>query len=99
MTSHPQLRTLSRQRDRQKAKAIKSRNLNDWNKYKVLRNKVNNMKKNEKEKYFNNLENVITESEKTNPKLHWKILKQLIKSNKTSETIPSLKTAINGHDK
>ena len=28
-----QLRTLSRQRDRQKARAIKSKNLNDWNKY------------------------------------------------------------------
>ena len=40
-----QLRTLSRQRDRQKAKAIKSKTLNDWNKYNALRNKVNNMKK------------------------------------------------------
>ena len=94
-----QLRTLSRQRDRQKARAIKSKNLNDWNKYKILRNKVNNMKKNTKVKYFYNLENVITESDKSNPKLFWKILKQLLKSNENSETIPAPKTAINGHGK
>ena len=31
---------------------------------------------------------IITDSDKSNPKLYWKILKQLIKSNKNSETIP-----------
>ena len=34
------------------------------------------------------METVITDSDKSNPKLYWKILKQLIKSNKSSETIP-----------
>ena len=96
-----QLKSLSRRRDRQKVKAIKSKNQNDWTKYKVFRNKVNNMKKKKhaKENYFNNLETVITDSNKSNPKLYWKIFKQLIKSNKNSETIPTLKTVINGQEK
>ena len=56
-------------------------------------------KKHAKENYFNNLETVITDSDKSNPKLYWKILKQLNKSNKNSETIPPLKTVIDGREK
>ena len=47
------------------------------------------------------MENIITESEKSNPKLYWKLLKQSVKTNhsKNSEIIPPLKTVINGHEK
>ncbi|MCG7883380.1 MAG: hypothetical protein JAY96_17510 [Candidatus Thiodiazotropha endolucinida] len=90
------IRNATRRRDRQKTKAAKTKNPNDWTKYKQLRNKVNNMKKHAKEQYFNNLENVITDADKSNPKLYWKILKQLIKENKGNETIPPLKTVQNG---
>ena len=50
------------------------------------------MKKHAKEQYYNNMENLILESSRTNPKVYWKLLKQFIKSNKNCEIIPPLKT-------
>ena len=47
-----QVRTFSRQRDRQKKIANKSTKLNDWAKYKHLRIKVNNLKKHVKVRFF-----------------------------------------------
>ena len=46
----------SRKLDRLKSKAIKSSSLSDWNKYKTIRNKVNNLKTHAKETFYNNLE-------------------------------------------
>ena len=45
------------------------------------------------------MENIIIKSEKSNPKLYWKLLKQSVKTNRNSEIIPPLKTVINGHEK
>lgn len=47
---------LSRQRDRQRKKAINSSNQPDWLRYKIIRNKVNNLKKHATEHFYNNLE-------------------------------------------
>ena len=45
------------------------------------------------------MEDLIVDTGKTNPKLYWKLLKQLIKTNKKSETIPSLKVTLdNGEE-
>ena len=46
-----EIRRNSRKRDRLKKKAFQSGNSNDWNKYKFLRNKVNN-NKNMRRNYF-----------------------------------------------
>ena len=89
------IRLYSRRRDRQKAKAITTKRTDDWAKYKHLRNKVNNLKTHAKEKFINNMENIVTEANKSNPKLHWKILKQCTKSNKQPEGIPPLKNVSN----
>ena len=40
-----EIRSFTRKRDKQKRKAIKTGNPNDWGTYKKLRNKVNNLKK------------------------------------------------------
>ena len=44
---------------------------------------------------FNNMENIVTDANKSNPKLHWKILKQCIKSNKQLEGITPFKNTFN----
>ena len=51
-----EIRRHSGKRDRQRQKAVKSSKQSDWTKYKILRNKVNNLKQHAKESYDNNLE-------------------------------------------
>ena len=92
------IRTHSRQRDRLKTKALKTNRTVDWTKYRHSRNKVNNLKKYAKEQYFSNMEDLIADSSKTNPKLYWKLLKQLVKSNKKCEIIPPLQTTSDNGD-
>ena len=50
------IRHFVRIRDRLKKKARNSGTSDTWNKYKYIRNKVNNLKKHAKEKNYNNLE-------------------------------------------
>ena len=69
-----QVRTFSRQRDRQKKIATKSTKQNDWVNYKHLRNKVNNLKKHAKERCFSNLEQNIANCRSDNPNQYWKML-------------------------
>ena len=95
-----EIRLYSRKRDRQRTKAGRTQSIDDWTKYRHFRNKVNNLKKYAKEQYFSNMEDLIVDSSKTNPKLYWKLLKQLIKTNKNCETIPPLKVTLdNGENK
>ena len=93
-----EIRSHSRQRDKLKTKALKTNKTDDWTKYKHARNKVNNLKKYAKEQYFSNMEDSIVDSNKNNPKLYWKLLKQLVKSNKKCEIIPPLKTTLDNGD-
>ena len=86
-----EIRSLSRKFDRQKAIAVRSKNGNDSFKYKRYRNKANDMKKHAKEAYHKNIEAVISDSQTNKPKLYWKLLKQLVKSNTNAKTIPPLK--------
>lgn len=87
-----EIRTVSRKRDRLKNKAAKSGNTQDWQTYKRLRNKVNNLKKHAKEQFYNNIETTIIEAKNTNPRQYWKLIKHFMKSNKGAEVIPPLKT-------
>ncbi len=73
------IRRTSRQRDRQKKIAIHSKTPYDWNKYKHLRNTVNNMKKYAKSVFFNNLELHVADIKNNNPREYWKIIKNASK--------------------
>ena len=52
------------------------------------------MKKIAKEKFENNLDNFLLNNS-SNPKMYWKIMKMLIKSNKGNYCIPPLRNSIN----
>ena len=55
------------------------------------------MKKSAKEKFENNIDNIILENI-DNPKTYWKIMKMLIKSNKGSYNIPPLQNILNDEE-
>ena len=86
------IRSYTRRRDRLKRKAVKTTRREDWRKYKNMRNKVNNLKKYAKERFFNNIENTLIETSDLNPKAYWQLLRHFIKTNKNSEVIPPLKS-------
>ena len=92
-----EIRKEIRIRDRLRKKLLKSQNENNIIKYKKQRNKVNNMKKIAKEKFENNLDNFLLNNS-SNPKMYWKIMKMLIKSNKGNYSIPPLRNSINNQN-
>ena len=87
-----EIRKYSRKRDRQKSKATKSGLQTDWTKYKLLRNKVNNLKKHAKETFYNNLELSLLSNFSNNKKEFWKIVKHFTSKNDTVSSIPPLST-------
>ena len=58
--------------------------------YKCLRNKVNNLKKNTKVRFYNNLELSISDFHSNDKKQFWKIVRHFVKSNNNSSSIPPL---------
>ena len=82
-----------RKRDRFRKYALKFKRESDIAKYKKQRNRVNNLKKLAKERFETNLDNLIL-SNAPNSKNYWKIMKMLIKSNKSSNNIPPLQNII-----
>ena len=87
-----EIRKYSRKRDRQKSKATKSGLQTDWTKYKLLRNKVNNLKKHAKETFYNNLELSLLSNFSNNKKEFWKIVKHFTSKKDTVSSIPPLST-------
>ena len=87
-----EIRKFSRKRDRQKAKAVRTSSQNDWKKYKILRNKVNNLKKHAKETFHNNLELSLLTSFNDNKKDFWKIVKHFTSKKDSVSSIPPLCT-------
>ena len=67
------IRSYTRRRDRLKRKAVKTTRTEDWRKYKNMRNKVNNLKKYARERFFNNIENTLIETSDLNPKVYWQL--------------------------
>lgn len=78
------IRKTSRQRDRQKTIALRTKTVNDWSVYKEIRNKVNNMKKYAKQIFFDNLEFTMQDLNTTDPRQYWKLVKMLVKENSNS---------------
>ena len=65
--------------------------VSDWNLFKSLRNRVNNMKKYAKDLFFNNLEDTLCDLCFSNPREYWKIVKLLMKENSYNcDPIPPL---------
>ena len=67
-------------------------NQNILNRYKFLRNKVNNLKSHAKEHFYNNLELSISDFHSNDKKQFWKVVRHFVKSNIkcTSSSIPPL---------
>ena len=62
-----------------------------------MRNKVNNLKRHAKERFYSNIESNLTESSNNNKREFWKVIRHFVKSNSSSSTIPPLITEENGH--
>ena len=87
-----EIRHFSTKRDRLKKKLIKSDSNYLKEKYKKLRNKVNNLKKHAKEKFYNDLESSISDFYSNDKKQFWSIIRHFIKNNSNTSSIPPLKT-------
>ena len=92
-----EIRHYVRIRDRLKRKARNSGTSDSWNKYKHIRNKVNNLKKHAKEKFYNNLEISLSDFHNNDKKKFWHIIRHFVKSNNTSGNIPPLVIDSAGH--
>ena len=84
------IRRVSRKRDRMKSTAKKTGKINDWSKYRNLRNTVNNMKQYAKKEFFNNLETNLTELQCNDKKRFWKIIKYFLKKDSSVSCFPPL---------
>ncbi|MCG7875203.1 MAG: reverse transcriptase family protein [Candidatus Thiodiazotropha endolucinida] len=60
-----------------------------WNKYKLLRNKVNKEIRKSKQQYFDKLDRQLS-CEKCDPKIFWRTSKQLLSLGRTRSNIPTL---------
>ena len=83
-----QNKTFSRIRDRLKKKALRTGSVSDRNKYKKARNKVNNLIKHAKERFYDNLELSISDFHKTDKKKFWQVIRHFVSNNSTSNNIP-----------
>ena len=70
------LRKTIRIRNRLRKKAQKSCKDSDWYLFRKFRNKVNNMKKNAKENFYNNLEVTLSDLQYNYKRSFWKIIRQ-----------------------
>ena len=87
-----EIRKHSRKRDRLKSIALKSKRTTDWRNYKKVRNKVNNLKRHAKERFYDNLELNLTESFTNNKRDFWRLTRYFVKKNTASCSIPPLCT-------
>ncbi len=84
---------MSKLRNKQRSKAIKTGRDEDWKTYKSTRNKVNNMKKYAREAFYNGIEFSLTDSFMNNKKYFWKLVRFFVKDSNSSSTIPPLKSS------
>ena len=94
-----ELRRFTTYLDRQRKIALKSNTESSWNKYKKLRNKVNNLKKFAKKNFYDHIESRIEDDSLNNRRNYWKTLKDLMNNFKSADSIPVLSRNINGIDK
>ena len=83
------IKTQIRRRRRKYNKFMKTKSLHIWNQFKTLRNGVIELIRRSKQDYFDKLENTLTDAS-PNSKVFWKMSKQLLTLQKTSQSIPTL---------
>ena len=79
-----------RVRDRLRKTYRRTNRQTDLTKYRNQRNKVNNLKKKLKEKYFENMNESLDGLKNTDSKSYWKMIRALVKGSKPSHNIPTL---------
>ena len=87
-----EIRHFSSKRDRVKTKLVKIGSLILREKYRKLLNKVYNLKKQAKEKFFNNLESSISDFYSNDKRQFWSIIRHFVKNNSKTSSIPPLKS-------
>ena len=93
-----EIRFFSSKRERIIRKLIKSGSNYIRERYRTVRNKVNNLKKRAKEIFFNNLESSLTDfhsndkKKKKKKKNFWKTIRYFVKNNNNTSSIPPLKS-------
>lgn len=85
-----EIRKFCRKRDRLKTLFLKTGNMNILNKYKQIRNKINNMKKFAKQNFFNTLELNLENLQTNDKKGFWRLIRYFVKNNDCSSSIPPL---------
>ncbi|MEW8546418.1 MAG: endonuclease/exonuclease/phosphatase family protein, partial [Candidatus Thiodiazotropha sp.] len=86
---HNEIRKLIRQRKRLHRKAKRSNSTHLWSKFRKLRNKVVKEIKLAKSNYEKHVANIL-KNNTNNVKTWWKLSKQILNMDKSSETIPTL---------
>ncbi|MCG7877681.1 MAG: reverse transcriptase domain-containing protein [Candidatus Thiodiazotropha endolucinida] len=86
-----EIRHFTVKRDKLKFKLNTSSSLQLRDQYRKLRNKVNNLKKYAKERFYNNLESSISDFYSNNKRQFWSIIRHFVKNNSGSGSIPPLK--------
>ncbi|MCG7882866.1 MAG: hypothetical protein JAY96_14895 [Candidatus Thiodiazotropha endolucinida] len=85
-----EIRHFVRIRDKLRKKSNNSGSVNDWNKFKHMRNKVNNLKKHAKENFYNSLEISLSDFQNNDKKKFWQVIRHFVKNNSNSGNIPPL---------
>ena len=91
-----ELRRFIKYRDRQRKTALHKCTPSSWEKYKRLRNKVNNLKKFARKHFFENIEFNIESDSLNNKRGYWNSLKGIINNYKDPESIPILSQVVDG---
>ena len=85
-----QLRRFTNYRNGQRKSAMRLKTDISWNKYQKIRNKVNNLKKFAKKRFYEQIESNI-ENDRSNKNMnYWRTLKDPMKNFKSVDTIPAL---------
>ncbi len=93
-----EIRRTSKLRDKARKRAIHTGGSNDWDTYKTIRNRVNNMKKYAREAFYNGIESELTGAFSNDKKYFWKLVRYFVKDTNTSNTIPALKDLDGNND-
>lgn len=86
-----QLRREIRKRDRLRKTFLKHKTQVNENKFKNQRNRVNNLKKQAKQKFYSNINESLNELKSINSKMYWKTINCLLKAESPSNELPPLK--------
>ena len=86
-----EVRHFTSKRDKLKRKLSNSTSLHLREQYRKFRNKVNNLKKHAKERFYNNLESFISDFYSNNKRQFWSIIRHFVKNNSSTSSITPLK--------